>query len=213
MIIKKDLEIFSRSFFYPKGFFTMKLLLTGDSIIARSENHTIPEINFQLQKLNSYQIYNTAISGINSGGLALSLPNLGFNQPKCDYLIILVGTNDLAVHKQVPLQQFEDNLKLIASSIIWLYYPGKVILITPPAVDENKQKVRNNLLVQEYSNIIKRIANEYKFSFIDLASKMQANKNFPEIFNGKKNDGLHFGVKGYELLAKLIVQKLNQISN
>lgn len=128
-------------------------------------------------------------------------------------MIILVGTNDLAVHKQVPLQQFEDNLKLIASSIIWLYYPGKVILITPPAVDENKQKVRNNLLVQEYSNIIKRIANEYKFSFIDLASKMQANKNFPEIFNGKKNDGLHFGVKGYELLAKLIVQKLNQISN
>ena len=213
MIIKKDLEIFSRSFFYPKGFFTMKLLLTGDSIIARSENHTIPEINFQLQKLNSYQIYNTAISGINSGGLALSLPNLVFNQPKCDYLIILVGTNDLAVDKQVPLQQFEDNLKLIASSIIWLYYPGKVILITPPAVDENKQKVRNNLLVQEYSNIIKRIANEYKFSFIDLASKMQANKNFPEIFNGKKNDGLHFGVKGYELLAKLIGQKLNQISN
>lgn len=213
MIIKKDLEIFSRSFFYPKGFFTMKLLLTGDSIIARSENHTIPEINFQLQKLNSYQIYNTAISGINSGGLALSLPNLVFNQPKCDYLIILVGTNDLAVHKQVPLQQFEDNLKLIASSIIWLYYPGKVIFVTPPAVDENKQKVRNNLLVQEYSNIIKRIANEYKFSFIDLASKMQANKNFPEIFNGKKNDGLHFGVKGYELLAKLIVQKLNQISN
>ncbi len=213
MIIKKDLEIFSRSFFYPKGFFTMKLLLTGDSIIARSENHTIPEINFQLQKLNSYQIYNTAISGINSGGLALSLPNLVFNQPKCDYLIILVGTNDLAVHKQVPLQQFEDNLKLIASSIIWRYYPGKVIFVTPPAVDENKQKVRNNLLVQEYSNIIKRIANEYKFSFIDLASKMQANKNFPEIFNGKKNDGLHFGVKGYELLAKLIGQKLNQISN
>ena len=60
----------------------MKLLLTGDSIIARSENHSIPEINFQLQKLNSYQIYNTAISGINSGGLGLSLPNLVFNQPK-----------------------------------------------------------------------------------------------------------------------------------
>ena len=161
----------------------MKLLLTGDSIIARSENHSIPEINFQLQKLNPYQIYNTAISGINSGGLALSLPNLVFNQPKCDYLIILVGTNDLAVHKQVYLQQFEDNLKLIASSIIWLYYPGKAIFVTPPAVDENKQKVRNNLLVQQYSNIIKRVANEYKFLFIDLASKMQANKDFPKIFN------------------------------
>lgn len=85
----------------------MKLLLTGDSIIARSENHSIPELNFQLQKILSCDIYNTAISGINSGGLALSLPNLVFNQPKCNYLIILVGTNDLATHKQVPLRQFE----------------------------------------------------------------------------------------------------------
>jgi len=213
MIIKKILRFSQGLFSTLKDFLLMKLLLTGDSIIARSENHSIPEINFQLQKLNSYQIYNTAISGINSGGLALSLPNLVFNQLKCDYLIILVGTNDLAIHKQVPLQQFEKNLELIASSIIWRYYPGKVIFITPPAVDENKQKVRNNLLVQEYSNIIKRVTKEYKFLFIDLASKMQASKNFPEIFNGKKNDGLHFGVKGYELLAKLIVQKLNQISN
>ena len=122
----------------------MKLLLTGDSIIARPENHSIPELNFQLQKFLSCNIYNTAISGINSGGLALSLPNLVFNQPKCNYLIILVGTNDLATHKQVPLRQFEKNLELIASSIIWLYYPEKVIFITPPAVDENKQRVRNN---------------------------------------------------------------------
>ena len=72
----------------------MKLLLTGDSIIARSENHTIPELNFQLQKMLACDIQNTAISGINSGGLALSLPNLVFNQPKCDYLIILVVSAD-----------------------------------------------------------------------------------------------------------------------
>ena len=189
----------------------MKLLLTGDSIIARSENHSIPELNFQLQKILSCDIYNTAISGINSGGLALSLPSLVFNQPKCNYLIILVGTNDLATHKQVPLRQFEKNLDLIASSIIWLYYPEKVIFITPPAVDENKQRVRSNRLVMEYSNIVKKIASEYKFSVIDLASKMQENINFPEIFNGKKNDGLHFGVNGYKLLANLIIKKINQL--
>lgn len=191
----------------------MKLLLTGDSIIARSENHTIPELNFQLQKMIACDIQNTAISGINSGGLALSLPNLVFNQSKCDYLIILVGTNDLATHKQVSLYQFENNLELIASSIIWLYYPEKVIFITPPAVDENKQRVRNNNLVIEYGNIVKKVAREYRFSVIDLASKMLAEENFPQIFDGKKNDGLHFGVNGYKLLANLIVKKLNQISN
>lgn len=128
-------------------------------------------------------------------------------------VIILVGTNDLATHKQVPLRQFKKNLDLIASSIIWLYYPEKVIFITPPAVDENKQRVRSNRLVMEYSNIVKKVANEYKFSVIDLASKMQENISFPEIFNGKKNDGLHFGVNGYKLLANLIVKKINQISN
>ncbi|MDE6547130.1 MAG: SGNH/GDSL hydrolase family protein [Lactobacillus sp.] len=191
----------------------MKLLLTGDSIIARSENHTIPELNFQLQKMLACDIQNTAISGINSGGLALSLPNLVFNQPKCDYLIILVGTNDLATHKQVNLHQFENNLELLASSIIWLYYPERIIFITPPAVDENKQRVRSNSLVMEYGNIVKKVAREYRFSVIDLASKMLVEKNFPQIFNGKKNDGLHFGVNGYKLLANLIVQKLNQISN
>lgn len=191
----------------------MKLLLTGDSIIARSENHAIPELNFQLQKILTCDIQNTAISGINSGGLALSLPNLVFNQPKYDYLIILVGTNDLATHKQVNLHQFENNLELIASSIIWLYYPEKVIFITPPAVDENKQRVRNNNLVMEYGNIVKKVAKEYRFSVIDLASKMLEEENFPQIFNGKKNDGLHFGVNGYKLLANLIIQKLNQISN
>ncbi len=191
----------------------MKLLLTGDSIIARSENHTIPELNFQLQKMLACDIQNTAISGINSGGLALSLPNLVFNQPKCDYLIILVGTNDLATHKQVNLHQFENNLELLASSIIWLYYPERVIFITPPAVDENKQRVRSNSLVMEYGNIVKKVAREYRFSVIDLASKMLVEKNFLQIFNGKKNDGLHFGVNGYKLLANLIVQKLNQISN
>lgn len=190
----------------------MKLLLTGDSIIARSEKHSIPELNFQIQQLLNCEIHNTAISGINSGGLALSLPNLVFNQPKCDYLIILIGTNDLATHKQVPIKQFKNNLELIASSIIWLYYPEKVIFVTPPAVDENKQRVRNNSLITEYSNIVKNVAKEYNFSIIDLANEMQKDKNFPETFNGKKNDGLHFGVNGYKLLANLIVQKLKQIS-
>ena len=149
----------------------MKLLLTGDSIIARSENHSIPELNFQLQKILSCDIYNTAISGINSGGLALSLPNLVFNQPKCNYLIILVGTNDLATHKQVPLRQFEKNLDLIASSIIWLYYPEKVIFITPPAVDENKQRVTSNSLVMEYGIIVKKFLANINFRLLILPVK------------------------------------------
>lgn len=189
----------------------MKLLLTGDSIIARSETGRTPELNIQLQKILPCKIINTAISGINSGGLALSLPNLVFAQSKCDYLIILIGTNDLATHKQVPISQFRQNINLIASSIIWLYYPKKVIFISPPAVDENKQKVRNNQLVSQYSREIQIMTQNYHFSYIDLATEMEKTDNFPDIFTGKKNDGLHFGVEGYKLLAKLIKAKLDSL--
>src|SRR5699024_12367050 len=99
MMIKKILRFSQGLFSTLKDFLLMKLLLTGDSIIERSENHSIPEINFQLQKLNSYQIYNTAISGINSSGLGISLPNIEFNQTICIYLNIFIDTNDLAVIK------------------------------------------------------------------------------------------------------------------
>ena len=56
----------------------------------------------------------------------------------------------------------------------------------PPAVDENKQRVRNNRLVMEYGNIVKKVASEYKFLIIDLASKMQENKNFPKFSTEKE---------------------------
>lgn len=188
----------------------MKLLLTGDSLIARYEGLHEPHLNYNLKNaFPNCQIINTAISGINSGGLYASLPELVFKQEKCDYFILLIGTNDLATHKQVPLDQFETNMKLIASSIIWLYYPPQVILISPPAVDENKQQVRNNALVLQYSQIIQKIAQQYHFSYLNLASEMIKSGNLTNLCRGLKNDGLHFGDNGYQLLSDLIVQKIN----
>lgn len=190
----------------------MKLLLTGDSIIARHEGLNEPRLDYNLKKsLPNCKIINTAVNGINSGGFYASLPELVFKQQKCDYLILLIGTNDLAIHKQVPLSQFEANIKLIASSINWLYYPKKVIFISPPAVDEKKQHVRNNLLVKQYSHVMQKIAQQYRFSYIDLASKMIEQGNLDKLCCGSKNDGLHFGVTGYELLSNLILQKISNL--
>ncbi|MBP2058914.1 lysophospholipase L1-like esterase [Lactobacillus colini] len=192
----------------------MKLLLTGDSIIARHEGLTIPHINSDLQKLiPQCELINTAVSGINSGGLFASLPDLVFKQEKCDYLIILIGTNDLALHKQVPLKQFKNNIELIASGIIWLYYPHQVIFISPPAVDENKQHVRNNALINKYSQIIEQITKEYNFSYLNLIQTMIKTGNLSELCRGIKNDGLHFGEKGYQLLSNLISNKLAELQH
>lgn len=192
----------------------LKLLLTGDSIIARHEGLDEPHINHDLQKLiPDCEITNTAVSGINSGGFFACLSDLVFKPKKCDYLVILLGANDLATHKQVPLEQFKANMRLIASSIVWLYYPPKVILVSPPAVDENKQHVRNNSLVKEYSQVIAEVTQEYHFSYLDLAQNMIKQGNLSELCHGIKNDGLHFGEAGYQLLAKLICDKLTELQS
>lgn len=192
----------------------LKLLLTGDSIIARHEGLDEPHINHDLQKLiPNCDITNTAVSGINSGGFFASLTDLIFKPEKCDYLILLIGTNDLATHKQVPLTQFKANMQLIASSIVWLYYPPKVILVSPPAVDENKQHVRNNTLIKEYSQVIEEVAKEYHFSYINLAQAMINQGNLSQLCQGMKNDGLHFGSAGYHLLAQLLHDKLTELQS
>ena len=190
----------------------MKILLTGDSIIARHEGLEEPRLNFELKKrLSNLKIINTAVSGINSGAFFARLSDLVLTQPQCDNLVILLGTNDLATHKQVPLKQFKQNMELISSAIICEYWPAHVILISPPAVDENKQHVRDNNLIKKYSQAIQEVANEYKFHYLDLCQAMLEHGDLTKLCRGIKNDGLHFGNSGYELLADLLGQELSKI--
>lgn len=190
----------------------MKVLLTGDSIIARHEGLDKPRLDVNLKKkMPELSITNTAISGINSGAFFARLSELVLKQTQNDILVILLGTNDLATHKQVPLRQFKQNMSLIVSAVICEYYPPKVILVSPPAVDEQKQRVRNNRLVKKYSDAVKQIAHDYHVHYVDLAEKMIEQGNLSELCRGIKNDGLHFGQKGYDLLSSLLIQEIRKI--
>ncbi|WP_289762497.1 SGNH/GDSL hydrolase family protein [Lactobacillus intestinalis] len=190
----------------------MKVLLTGDSIIARCEGFSEPHLNADLKRnWLTLKIINTAVSGINSGAFFARLSELVLTQDQCDAIVILVGTNDLATHKQVPIEQFKRNMQLIASAIVCLYWPKKVVLISPPAVDEDKQHVRSNKLVASYAKKVEEVSEEYGFHYIDLCSEMIKRGNLTELCHGQKNDGLHFGATGYELLSELVLEKLKQI--
>ncbi|KRL88820.1 GDSL-type esterase/lipase family protein [Lactobacillus kalixensis] len=190
----------------------MKVLLTGDSIIARYEGKSEPYLNYELEKkLPGITLTNTAVSGINSGAYFARLSELVLKQSQHDVLIILLGTNDLAMHKQVPLHQFKNNMELIASAIVCQYWPKYVILVSPSAVDEKKQHVRSNDLVKEYGQVVNEVADEYHFHFVDLGQKMLDQGNLEQLCQGQKNDGLHFGQAGYDLLSDLLVQELQKI--
>ena len=44
-----------------------------------------------------------------------------------------------------------------------------------------------------------------------FSSFFYSKPNYKELLVGEKNDGLHFGEAGYEILSDLIVQKLSEI--
>jgi len=190
----------------------MRVLLTGDSIIARHETLNEPHINVDLKKeIPGIELINTAVSGINSGAFFAMLGELVLKQENCDNLVILLGTNDLSAIKRVPIEQFKRNMELIASSVVCQYYPPHVILVSPPAVDEQKQRIRNNKVVALYAKKIEEVAKEYHLHYINLCQAMLTHGDLSNLCRGIKNDGLHFGAAGYAFLAALLANELKKI--
>ena len=187
----------------------MKLLLTGDSIIARKEGLKVPHISVAIkEKIPGSKLVNTAVSGINSGAFYALLPDLVLKVERCDKLILLLGTNDLAMHKKVPVTQFKKNMSLIISSVICLYYPQNVILISPPAVDETRQKNRINREIAIYTAELIKLAETYNLHFIDLFQAMIKHGDLKTLCQGQLNDGMHFGTERYQFLSDLLVKEL-----
>lgn len=80
----------------------MHIYLSGDSLIARQEGYQQPILNHLFKEKDaSIKITNTAVPGINSQQFLQQYNKLGPNQ-NFDYLVVLLGTNDLATHKQIP---------------------------------------------------------------------------------------------------------------
>ncbi|KRL63916.1 GDSL-type esterase/lipase family protein [Lactobacillus psittaci] len=186
----------------------MKLLLTGDSIIARYEGLNEPRLNANIEKIIANpQITNTAISGINSNYLLNHLDELILNRPLADYVVILIGTNDCAFHKQIPIARFAYNMDLLAKKVLTKYSAKQLIFISAPAVDEARQRVRDNKTVAKYNGEIEKIAEQYQLHFIDLQKLMiNSELSLTEICHGLRNDGLHFGQAGYALMADAIAE-------
>lgn len=188
----------------------MKLLLTGDSIVARHEGLSEPHINAYLKEnFSDIEIVNTAVPGINSRYLLAHLNELVLKQVKADYLIILIGTNDCAFHKKIEEEEFWTNLNKVAKKILNKYEAKQVILVSPPAVDEEKQRVRDNETVEKYANWVQRVANDYGMHYLNLFHKMNTDDHeLEEICHGLRNDGLHFGKIGYQIFGDGLIDEI-----
>ncbi|QOR64941.1 SGNH/GDSL hydrolase family protein [Cytobacillus suaedae] len=183
-----------------------RLVCFGDSITARNEGYSESMLTSKLSTQVKMEIINAGVPGDNSCDAIRRIEKdvLSY-QP--DLVTVLFGANDAAFHKTVSLETYKQNM----TDIVNLIGPEKTILISPAPVDESKQFARSNEVLSTYANVVQQVANQTGSHYIDLFKTMFSRVDYKEILKGELDDGLHFGEKGYDLLAEFINKKINEI--
>ncbi|WP_397536931.1 GDSL-type esterase/lipase family protein [Rummeliibacillus pycnus] len=182
----------------------MKIVCFGDSITAREEGYPKPMLTTMLeQKLTEHLFINAGVRGDTTVTAVERLENDVLKRNP-DLVTILFGANDSAAHKLVRLEDYEENLRFFVKKI----GAKKVILISPAPVDEALQPHRSNARIKAYGDTVKKISDEIGCNFIDFFSALYERSNYREILIGIKNDGLHFGEEGYQLLSNMIAKEI-----
>ncbi|WP_117170254.1 GDSL-type esterase/lipase family protein [Paraliobacillus sediminis] len=185
----------------------LKLVCFGDSIMARKEGLDTPMLTTKLgERLDSFEFINAGVSGNNTIDAISRIKN-DVIKHKPDLVTVLFGANDAAFHKMVDLETYKSNIYKITQMI----KPERTILLSPAPVDEKVQFARTNEILFDYASAVKQVAVDTGSYFIDFYSKMIALDDYPQILKGIRNDGLHFGDKGYDFLVSLLVEKIRDV--
>ncbi|QPH01297.1 hypothetical protein C2857_005496 [Epichloe festucae Fl1] len=127
-----------------------QLVLFGDSLLQQSvylqDGFSLQAV-LQSRFIRRLDVVNRGFSGWNTANAVKYLPEI-FPEPtpsgpKLKYLIILFGANDAVLplptsSQHVPIEQYKENLtKIITHPHIKQHRP-KILLVTPPPVDEIK---------------------------------------------------------------------------
>ncbi|MED1796250.1 SGNH/GDSL hydrolase family protein [Brevibacillus nitrificans] len=187
----------------------MKVVCFGDSLTARIEGHDRPLLSILLeQKLGAeWEVVNAGVPGNNTFQARARVESDVLRHDP-DLVTVFFGANDAAFHKQVPLPDFKTNLTEVVTRI----GPNRVILISPAPIDERLQEYRTNEVMQQYADAVREVSEEVGSHYLDLFTRMIELPNLHEVLRGERNDGLHFGELGYEVLADEISQKIEAIA-
>lgn len=159
---------------------------------------------------SNYCQLNLAHSGDNSYDLLAKLDCHDLSGH--DVVFVWIGANDLAIHKQVFLGEFQENLIQISQKLLKLYDKEQLVFLGLAPIDEGKQNYRTNRLVTYYSQVVEKVARASGCAFISMQETFeQSDYPLEFVLKGRLNDGLHFGNAGYALLANTICDYLSTI--
>jgi lysophospholipase L1-like esterase len=118
-----------------------------------------------------------------------------------DKVFVFFGANDAAEYCPVTPKKFAANLSKIISTL----GAEKTVIITPPYCDEEVLDFRTNEQVETYRDVAAEVAKSNSTQLIDLYEKMTSSVNPNSLL---QPDGLHFSIKGYDLLTNLIADNI-----
>ncbi|KAH6671572.1 GDSL Lipase/Acylhydrolase family protein [Plectosphaerella plurivora] len=125
-----------------------QVVLLGDSLLQQSaeiRNGFSFQGALQNHVIRRLDVVNRGFSGWNTANVLKYLPELfsppSETTPKVDYLIVLLGANDAvrplpAFAQHVPQEEYRANLTAIITHPIIAAHNPKILLVTPPPVDE-----------------------------------------------------------------------------
>lgn len=184
-----------------------KVLLIGDSHLARLNRIEEGDPGrFFKRELPSIEIVDLSSGGANvrDGYEALS----EYTLEKEGLAFVMFGTNDAASWKQVPIDEFKSKYSEIVKTLS--SKKVKTVVVTPPPVDTDKQTPpgRSNETLNQYSEVVRKVANNSGVVLIDLFTLISIEMKKNDIH---LKDGVHLDRDGYKILINEMKKLINNL--
>lgn len=216
---------------YPTAY--PQLVLFGDSITQGAHSAVIPKLSeLYLRRLD---IVNRGLSGYNTLHalpiLPLLFPPSAPHAPRIALLTVFFGANDAVLPgnaQHVSLHEYKSYLRQIATHPGVQHHGTKVILITPPPIDEwrfpDEYLGRNAQNTKLYADACAAVAKEVDVPFVNIWTAFMAragwtpgvNEDEPlpgsrqaprnEVLARLLSDGLHFTNEGYAVFYEELIK-------
>lgn len=201
---------------------TVKIACVGDSItygsgIENREENCYPVVLQSLLGTDGYRIGNFGVSGATLQkdsdkpyrDQELYEKSLSY---EANIIVLMLGTNDTKSVNWKGSDAFGKDYEDFIGTYEALAAKPQLILVTPPSLfktggEGQDEKADADALIEEESQIIRRIGQEKKIPVIDLHEMSGAH---PEWFN---EDGIHPNADGAEAIAEAVAAQIQDIVN
>jgi lysophospholipase L1-like esterase len=122
---------------------------------------------------------------------------------KPDIITVMLGTNDAKPGNWKKYSEFfEADAQAMVDTLLTISPKPRLMLVLPPQAFKNKYSISNSTICDEQVPILRAIAERRGIEIIDVNTPTNTSDYFA--------DGIHFSIKGTELLAEIYYKSITK---